>query len=109
MASLHEQLSFWFLAGEKGMSSEAIASRAYGVPGRHGWHSYPHDIDDFKRCYYMLKMCPAVSIECMQGVSEVWDRLVQAWPQLTAQYEADPKDWKAFSLLLNPLLSLPPL
>lgn len=95
---LHQQIALWLLGSEDiGMSSEAIAARALGLPPkRNNYYGIPYDTYDFGRCYRMLKACPAVRIDCMRGASPVWDRLVEAWPQLTACYEAKPEDYRHF-------------
>lgn len=96
-ACIYEQIARWQFSRDTGASSQAIAARAIGMKSeRWGW-SYPYDVYDFGRCYRMLKACPSVDITVMKDASPTWERLVAAWPGLTALYEAMPQeDYNAF-------------
>ena len=53
-----EKLAAWLAKGDTGLSSETIALRMCGIPnGRYGI-CYPHDGDDFGRCYRLLRLYP---------------------------------------------------
>jgi len=75
----------WFATGYVGISSKNIALKTLGKEtAAFGW---PHDADDFSRCYRMLKSCPSVDIAVMKSVDKVWADLVVVWDELTKLYE----------------------
>lgn len=73
-----------------GMSSKAIALTALGaMPTR---PSYPHDGDDFGRCYRLLALCP----DAKAGLNKLgkdggpyWRALVARWSDIEAAYLRD--------------------
>ncbi len=76
----------WLRAGERGASSEALVSRAIGIPitQRPLAHAYPLDPDDLRRCADLLDACPEVRpfVDKMPG--PVWRRLAKQWDALVA-------------------------
>jgi hypothetical protein len=79
----------WSLGNDIGVSSKQIMLRYSGLPLTDPSWGYPHDNDDFGRCYRLLKQCPEINIECMRGFNRVWDNLVDKWPELTELHEAE--------------------
>ena len=91
----HPNLSNWLLFGERGMSSEAIASYlAYGrLPG--GFND-PADPADFRRCELLLRAVPTLRKEFhqMANISKRWAFLVEKWDDIVASLEAEvPNVW----------------
>lgn len=87
-----------------GLSSKAIALTALGsMPKR---PNYPHDGDDFGRCYKLLALCP----DAQAGLDKlgtdggaVWVALVPRWKDIEAAYlrdmdrhEAGERDYKKY-------------
>lgn len=86
--SVAQRAHFWWSDGERGMSSETIYSvmTHEGMPvGR----SHPHDPDDFRRCYLLLKLIPEwrERIADMKQVSKAWANLADNWGALTGMLE----------------------
>jgi hypothetical protein len=81
----------WLCGGDSGSSSRAIVFTYYdlmkdkrgGIGYR--WH-YPLDVDDFERCYLMLKKFPFINLEVMRSVNPVWSALCDHWEELTTLY-----------------------
>lgn len=77
----------WLANGERGLSSNAIATKLSGLDCMlyepHGWTLLPHpsDPDDFQRCMKLLNQVPEFRERLyeMKDVSEVWSHLVDNW------------------------------
>lgn len=86
----HPNLSEWLLFGERGASSNAIASYlAYGrLPG--GFND-PADPSDFRRCELLLRSVPTLRKEFhrMAEVSKRWEFLVEKWDEIVASLESE--------------------
>lgn len=82
----------WLAGHDKGMSSEAIALTALGeMPKR---PNYPHDGDDFGRCWRLLVLCPDAKLGLDRlGVAggPVWAALIERWPEIEMAYLHDRK------------------
>lgn len=80
----------WLSAGQVGMSSKTIALTALGeMPDP---PSYPHDGDDFGRCWKLLALCP----DAQAGLDrlgreggDVWKALVPRWKEIEVAYLHD--------------------
>lgn len=86
--NIKQRIDFWFHHGERGMSSEAIfyiMTKGTPIFGLH----HPYDIDDFKRCYGLLKMVPEwrSRMSEMKKWSKEWSNLVDHWDVLSSMYE----------------------
>lgn len=84
----------WIVGNDTGISSKAIWARMMGVAEAsqdHGWGNYPHDPDDFGRCYRLLKAVPEwrSRIGEMAAENTVWKAMADAWDELSAMYEAE--------------------
>ena len=83
----------WITGDDTGISSTAIWARMMGAPqsGRYAFGNYPHDPDDFGRCYRLLASIPEwrPRIGEMAAEGEVWARLAAAWDELSALYEEE--------------------
>lgn len=106
----------WLVSGDTGTSSQTIYSVMRGLPPPE-WHGFPHDADDFGRCYRLLKRFP----DWRPRLPEVaarhfeWQPFVEAWNDLTALYEtvcdsgghfrrdASREDFAAFSQRIRPI------
>jgi len=80
-------LAAWLSGGDTGTSSRNIARRYLGLPIMRQLNGYPHDGDDFGRCYRLLIACPEIDIRGMKGFHKIWDALVDNWKFLTQKYE----------------------
>lgn len=85
--SIDKQILLWSLSGDTGSSSKALATFFSGVQQRSP--GYPHDPDDFGRCYRLLRSIPALRPRIGEAavLSESWAALVGAWDELEALYE----------------------
>ena len=90
----------WLATGERGLSSEAIFQHMTGVPlARTACDAYAHPSDpaDLRRCMLLLEAVPAFAARLgeMSEVSEIWARLVAAWPELCATMDAESPNWRS--------------
>lgn len=81
----------WIKGGDNGTSSETIWSVATGHPvERHGW---PHDPDDFGRCYRLVKAFPearaALPMVAAKFPGTPWVPYVREWNQMEALFEEE--------------------
>lgn len=85
-------LQAWLASDDRGLSSEAISRRLFGVPPVKSSFdlndNYPHDPDDFGRCHRFLEAVPEAQAKfsLMKDVSPTWKTLVDNWEELTALY-----------------------
>ena len=83
----------WISGRDTGISSKAIWAHMMGVPPEQpfAFGNFPHDPDDFGRCYRLLVRVPAwrARIGEMASHGEVWARLAVAWDELAALYEEE--------------------
>jgi len=80
--------AWWLKNGWRGVSSETIFQTISGQKvTRHLNH--PYDPDDFYRCYLLLKTIPEWrgQMDKMRKVSDVWNKLVDNWGELTEMLE----------------------
>lgn len=80
----------WISEDGNGLSAKAIACAALGqVPAR---PNYPHDGDDFGRCYRLVKNVPGAK-EGLERLGReggpMWVALVARWPEIEAAYLHD--------------------
>lgn len=80
--------------GERGTSSLTMFAvmidpqlRILGIKKEEFGH--PHDPDDFRRCYLLLKTVPEwkEKLHLMKAVSPVWEKLVDNWSLFTEMLE----------------------
>ncbi len=80
----------WLAGHDKGASSEALALTALGEMPKHP--SFPHDGDDFGRCFRLLALCPDAAFGLERLGKEggpVWQALVPRWKEIEAAYLRD--------------------
>lgn len=108
LAAKRDEITKWLASGDTGLSSLAIVysltrHEQAAQPNRRPQYplAYPLDAADFGRCHRMLKRMPWLleDFHHIANESDVWRCLVQAWPLLTAQYEAS--DFEAVFYLIN--------
>ena len=91
-----ESLVEWLVSDDTGISSKNIVRRYLNMHIEpFGW---PHDSDDFGRCYLMLKECPFIKISLMANVDKIWADLVGEWQKLSKLYE-DKKGVEIWNLI----------
>lgn len=79
----------WLADGERGLSSEAMCKRLYGLPENAG-SDHPHDPADLRRCVTFLRETNSFPlISRMEDVSPYWAVLVRNWDRLMQIYHAD--------------------
>mgnify|MGYP003480224431 CR=1 FL=1 len=98
----HENAKWWKFTGEHGMSSQTMfnlfSSHLHITPFSYGIN-YPHDPDDFKRCYKLLQAVPQWKerLSELKTLSPVWEKLVDNWDKLTAMFEENVRtEWKEY-------------
>lgn len=86
----------WLLEGERGSSSETIFFTLSGQKIKNGCLSYPHDLDDLKRCRLLLEQVPEFSprILEMAAVSPEWTRLVSRWDEICRTMDSECPNWR---------------
>jgi hypothetical protein len=93
-----EERAYWWLSnGETGLSSKTMWRFFMNQPTFGNDH--PHDPDDFKRCYKLLKAIPEWKNELhkLKSISKAWNNLVDNWDKLTTMYEQNVKEnWKNY-------------
>jgi hypothetical protein len=91
--SLVERARWWMVNGERGISSETIYSVLCEEPllplRKPNSYDHPHDPDDFRRCYLLLKAIPEwrEQLHKMKSISQTWSNLVDNWDKLTFMLE----------------------
>lgn len=90
---MNDSLIQWLANGERGLSSNAIATKLSGVDCR--WEGYgkntypcPSDPSDFNRCMKLLNQVPEFRYRLfeMKEVSETWSKLVDNWDEFEKLY-----------------------
>lgn len=83
-------LNTWLKNGDRGISSEAIASQLTGINFVHDrWMGdYPRDPSDFRRCLELLEAVPEFKfrLDEMKSKGTVWAALVDNWEELKRLY-----------------------
>lgn len=98
-----ENANWWAINGEHGNSSKTMFNHfcvSIGVR-KIGMNSsnYPHDPDDFKRCYKLLEAVPQWKLRMheLKSISPVWSKLVDNWDKLTELFELNEAEgWKNY-------------
>lgn len=107
--SYKDRVTWWAKNGEHGVSSKTIWSFMVSGSGLYSGdfkyvladlteilipptqYCHPHDPDDFRRCYKLLKCVPewkdARSMKMLRTISPVWNKLVENWDKLTELLE----------------------
>lgn len=79
-------VAMWLRNGERGLSSNAMCKRIFGVPADAGINT-PQDPDDLRSCLLFLDAANAHDkVLMMAGVSPEWERLVAAWDQIVTTF-----------------------
>lgn len=101
LTALREQILHWFCTGERGLSSEAMATcLAQMPPSPKPWaaRASPLDIDDFRRCLLLLRAVPLARAHLPQcaALSPPWAALVAHWDTIERLYleeAGEPQPW----------------
>lgn len=81
-SSMREGIMRWFVQGEVGISSKAIASAILGIESTE--HNYPSDPADFNRCLLLLTVVPEARnhLDKVRKLSPVWNALIDNWKEI---------------------------
>lgn len=81
----------WFVNGETGVSSEAMAAAVCGIRQKSPWPGHPSDPSDFNRCVKFLKAVPEARqhFDKVAEMSKVWAALVEHWDELEKMLAAE--------------------
>ncbi len=86
---IRQSILAWFVTGEVGRSSKALAGCLAGIPSGNGDH--PHDPDDLRRCLLLLDQIPEA--RPMLGkvcvLSPAWEALYTHWAALEATFRRE--------------------
>ena len=76
------ELAEWWISGEHGMSSKAIALRF--MLHSKGPTDHPYDPADFRRCELLMRQVPEIRtwFPAMAAASPAWARLVERWDEI---------------------------
>ena len=92
-----KNLNRWLKEGDRGISSEAIATKLTDINvGRWGLR-HPLDPSDFGRCVALLEAVPEFKarLDEMKSVSLVWTALVENWAELEAIFQEEVSSGRA--------------
>lgn len=95
--SAREKALWWLTNGFVGMSSKTMCNFFLG--NKDFKINYPHDPDDFSRCYKLLETVPEWKsrIPELGVLSPQWKNLSENWDKLTEMYERNQReDWKNY-------------
>ena len=97
--SIQEKANWWIANGEHGMSSKTMWSCFMGQTDFRV--NYPHDPDDFSRCYKLLQAVPEWKskefLSMLKPLCFQWSNLIDKWDELTEMYELNVKnDWSNY-------------
>jgi hypothetical protein len=86
---LTHRMYWWLDNGERGISSETMFQCLSGKIISNDKGCHPHDPDDFKRCYMLLKAIPEWKNDLykLKDLSMEWNNLVDNWDKLTEMLE----------------------
>lgn len=83
------KVASWLADGERGLSSEAMCKRIFGIPASAG-ADHPNDPADLRRCLLFLDATEAHDkVSFMLDVSEEWGRLVARWDELVSVFREE--------------------
>lgn len=90
-----EKADWWLENGERGASSNTMFQFLSGRDiGLKRMYAHPHDVDDFKRCYLLIKTIPEWKslLNRLAPISPVWKKLVDNWERLSDMLEKNDTD-----------------
>lgn len=85
-----QNIQWWLSYGEHGISSMTMLKSLRDDKSMFvSIESYPHDPDDFRRCYLLLKAIPSFKykLDRLKQLNPVWSKLVDNWDKLTLMLE----------------------
>lgn len=84
MQELKEKVLHWFVHGEKGVSSEAMAAAVIGEKPEWSFSNHPSDPSDFNRCLKFLSMVPEARqhFDKVAALSERWAKLIARFDEV---------------------------
>ncbi len=91
---LNDKILQWFITGETGISSEAIACKMSGM-NNDRTYTHPLDPDDFKRCLKLVNRIPEIRtrLDEMRSVSPYWNALIEHWKEVEDSFMSEVPEW----------------
>lgn len=88
-----KKMMAWIVSDDTGVSSETLWSAVMNVPYRRGGvnaDDRPYDVEDFGRCYRLVKQCGITSRDLNKVVETYgyWKPLIDNWNKLCCAYKA---------------------
>lgn len=95
-SAVSPELREWLLRGERGVSSEAIASHMTGIPFGGRSMSPPSDPSDLRRCRLLLERVPefAPRVNEMATVGKGWAAIIAIWNDLCRTMDEESPYWR---------------
>lgn len=94
--SYKDDLMRWLASGQRGISSNTIATHLSGIDciGEYGHMDHPYDPADFIRCQKLLDAVPWFknNMHLMRDASEEWAMLVDHWEEIANLIKLDLKE-----------------
>lgn len=91
---MEKKILKWFINGETGLSSKAMAAAVIGIKSQ---KSYPHDPSDFNRCLLFLKAVPEARkhLDKVAKLSKVWKEIISHFSEIEKCFlDEVGLDWK---------------
>lgn len=83
------KVALWLHAGDRGLSSDAMCKRIFGLP-RDAGTDHPRDPSDLNRCLQFLDATDANdNVSIMRDVSPEWARLVENWDEIVSAFKKE--------------------
>ncbi len=81
---MRHQILKWFIHGETGVSSCAMAAALIGEEPKRKYHNHPSDPADFNRCLKLLTEVPEARkhMDRVSKLSPIWSKLVSRWDEV---------------------------
>lgn len=105
-ATQNISLESWAMSDDVGMSSKFLAFKLSGVPSLITDYALPYDVDDFSRCYKLIKSVPDLKNNFQKLAAEdaSWQIILTQWDALQEFYESE--NWSEIQCVLDDALKV---